>query len=379
MESDRLVQNLQEWDLEEESPATRRQPKSTRPRESAGPTTLRASSLPATLLTPKAHGDGAETGGNALGLVMPGTQEWAALRPPSILETPFSQPSFRSTSPELSEAKAINLFPHNNHSLQLIEPFPIAESKAVREVQKQQLRKAEANSPLRNPRRPPAPPQFRVFPPTPGDEVEQPLGSDQGATPGRNASMRRPGQSRRRSESLMSSLSRNFSLQNARNRKADQELDGKLHPFWRPRAFWDDDVDNAHPAGEQAESVDGGIVRNSLGLPQERTVVTGPVSLVRRISQRRRQKRGITKQSSHGSLAKLRATRQLQKSPHSGLRLHLFDIHDIHDRIMHTRQRKENEKREKRRADLRRSIGANVIMQGDSRFPASNTSLSGHE
>lgn len=172
----------------------------------------------------------------------------------------------------------------------------------------------------------------------------------------------------------MSSISRGLSLKNARNKKADQDLDGQLNPFWRPRAFWDD-VDSHRPE-EQQQSRQIGVVNNSLGLPQERTVVTGPVSLVRRISERRRQRRGVVKQTSHGSLARIRATRQFYSSPGLSLRFHLVGIKNIQERILRARQRKEDDRREKRRADLRRSIGPNVVMQGDSRFPASNTSLS---
>jgi hypothetical protein len=123
-------------------------------------------------------------------------------------------------------------------------------------------------------------------------------------------------------------------------------------------------------------SREAGVVYNSLGLPQERIVITGPVSLVRRISERRRQRRGIVKQTSHGSLAKIQATRQLYASPGLGFRFNLVAIKNVHDRVLRARQRKEHERQERRRAQLRRSIGPNVIMQGDSRFPASKTSLS---
>ncbi|KIX08175.1 uncharacterized protein Z518_02831 [Rhinocladiella mackenziei CBS 650.93] len=374
MGSERLVQNLRDWGAEDQVvPMVNGGRKVNQPYGSMGQMSAQTSPLPGTFLSHPA--DKGEVTNNALGLVVPGTKEWAALRPPSILETPFSQPSFQSASPEINEAKAINYFPHNNHSLQLIEPFPVPESKAVREVQKQQLPQDEVESPLRNPRRPPEPPQFRVIPPTPGDELDQQLGIDGAQVHGRfPGSLRRPMGNRRRSESFISSISRNLSLKNARNLKADQDLDGKLHPFWRPRAFWDD-IDNSRPDMEPERSLDRGMVNNSLGLPQERTVVTGPVSLVRRISERRRQKRGIVKQSSHGSLAKLRASRRLHKSPGLGLQFHLIGIRNIQERLVHAKQRKEDEKREKRRADLRRSIGANVISQGDSRFPASNTSL----
>ncbi|KAJ9645504.1 hypothetical protein H2204_001084 [Knufia peltigerae] len=369
MESDRLLTNVRDWALEDDEGASHAK-ETSQVDNNSDQATVRTPSHPRALVISSTYDS--ELANNALGLFVPGTLEWAALRPTSTLETPFSQPSFRSTSPEINEARVINFFPHNNHSLQLIEPFSVAESGAVREVQLQHLPHIEVDSPLRNPRRPPQPPSVKVIPPTPGDESEKRLGID-GTSPGRATSLRRPG-THRRSESLMSSISRGLSLKNARNKKADQDLDGQFNPFWRPRAFWDD-VDSHRPE-EQPQSRQIGVVNNSLGLPQERTVVTGPVSLVRRISERRRQRRGVVKQTSHGSLARIRATRQFCSSPGLSLRFHLVGIKNIQERILRARQRKEDDRREKRRADLRRSIGPNVVMQGDSRFPASNTSLS---
>ncbi|KIW69818.1 hypothetical protein PV04_02145 [Phialophora macrospora] len=370
MESERLLNSLRGSDIVEQV----HDPEETalgRPyRKSSGPGIMRSPAVAPTNLTVISGNGGSDL--SALGLMVPGTQEWAALRPPSIFDTPFSQPSFQSASPEINEAKAINYFAHNNHSLQLIEPFSVVESRAVHEVQRQNLPEMEVESPLRNPRQPPAPPQFKVIPPTPGDEnADYQLGVE------RISSVKRPGGPRRRSESFMSSISRNLSLKNARNLKADQDLDNNLHPMWRPRAFWDD-IDNARPGGEpQHHSLDEGIVNNTLGLPQQRIVITGPVSLIRRISERRKQNRGIVKQSSHSSLAKIRASRKLHRSSGLALRFHfpLIGVRAVQDRILHAKQRKEDERRERRRAELRRSIGANVVSQGDSRFPASNTSL----
>ena len=301
----------------------------------------------------------------------PGTSEWAALRPPSILETPFSQPSYQSASPELNEATAINFFPHHNRSLQLIEPNMMQESRAVREVRKQEYMKDENSSPLRNPRRPPEPPQFNVIPPSPGVELNKQFPGDQ---PGRRASTRRR-PSQRRSESFVKSLTRGLSLKNARNKKADQELDGSLHPMWKPRAFWDDVDPEPREVGAERSLQPTRPIHNSLGLPQERTIITGPVSLVRRISERRRQNRALMNQSSHGSLQRLRASRQLYKAPILGMNLRFMGLRDLQDKLLYARQRKEDERRERRRAALRERIGANVVSQGDSRFPASNSSL----
>ena len=299
----------------------------------------------------------------------PGTSEWAALRPLSSLETPFSQPSFQSASPEIIEATAINFFPHHNQSLQLIEPNVIHESRAVQEVRKQHHLKDESSSPLRNPRRPPEPPQFHVEPPSPAAE----MGNQFENEPRRwGSARRRPSQ--RRSDSFVRTMTRGLSLKNAKNKHADEDLDGSLHPMWKPRAFWDDAETQSGGAGAE-RGLRNEPIYNSLGLPQERTVITGPMSLVRRISERRRQNQMLMKQSSHTSLQKLRASRKFYKTPIMGMNFRFMGLHDLQDRLLYARQRKEDERRERRRAALRERIGANVISQGDSRFPASNSTL----
>lgn len=300
----------------------------------------------------------------------PGTSEWAALRPPSILATPFSQPSYQSASPEINEATAINYFPHNNNSLQLIEPNLTQESRAVREVRNQIHIHDETSSPLRNPRQPPEPPHLSVVPSSPADEMNHQIELPPPEIHA-NPSRRRPSQ--HRSESFVKTLTRGLSLKNARNRKADQELDGSLHPFWRPRPFWDEeeDITSRGVIAERSQSM--GTINNSLGFAQQRTVITGPVSLVKRLSERKRQNRPLMKQSSHGSLARLRASRQFYNAPNVGMSFRFINLRAIPERLLYARQRKEDEKQEKRRALLRRSIGPNIIPQGDSRFPTSNS------
>jgi len=319
--------------------------------------------------------------------VEPGTQEWAALRPPSILVTPFSQQSVLSTSPpiEMGEARTINYFPHNNHSLQIIEPNVSLQSRAVLELRRQNglstvsSASSEVQSPLQNPRQPPEPPLFTVMPSTPGDELDQQLGHDEASTTVRRfESMRRPAlAARETSKSFVDSLSRGFSLKNARNKKADQELDSSLHPFWRPKGFWDDIDDERHERSRYRDVEQRGVVNNSLGISQQQVVFAGPITLIRRISERRRSKRGIAKQSSYSSLGKLRAGRKLYRVPGLGIRAHFAGIHGLPDRVLNARRRKEDEKREKRREELRKSIGPNVVPQGDSRFPPAEQALQG--
>lgn len=297
----------------------------------------------------------------------PGTSEWAALRPQSTLETPFSQPSYKSASPELQNAQAINFFPHNNDSLQLIEPNITGESQAVREVRKPRYIKDEdetsTRSPLRNPRQAPEPPTVEVVPPTPLAPVAD--GSFRQAR-----LSKRPSQ--RRSESFIQTLTRGFSVRNAQNRKKGQQLDSNAHPFWRPQGFWDSFEEQHSRPGEEEDLQ----VHNSLGLPQERTVITGPVSLVRRISQRRRenQLQMLAQHGSSNSLAKIRASHKLYRTSILGMHMPFERFMDVRDRVLFAKQRKEDERRERRRQEIRGKIGKEVMRQGDSRFLRSQDS-----
>ena len=330
--------------------------------------------------------------------IEPDAEHWANLRPPSTQRTPFSQQSLHSTSPvvEMGEARAVNFFPHNNHSLQLIESNHLPESRAVQELYTSNrdlqlathepstpvtplLPMLSVESPLRNPREPPKPPQFKVIPPTPAvltptDDFNRQLGTK---GPSRRGSGRRFGSSRRpsianrrHSGSFVRSFGRSLSL-NAKNKKADQDLDSTLHPFWRPQGFWDGFSESDNEEGDRWETRDRDLVNHSPGMPQQRTVISGPLSLVRKISdssRRRRQNRGVSKQSSYSSLSRLRAGRKLHKVPGLGLRFRVLGLRDLQQRMLSVKHKKEHERRDKRREELRRSIGPNVISQGDSRY-----------
>jgi hypothetical protein len=213
----------------------------------------------------------------------------------SAAVTPFSQVSYETTgtSAELSEALAVQMYPHQNKSLlviqQLAQPIttsqrssgtirPPAEPAAAVDgtateppVTPPQPSHAtdELDSPLRNPREPPQPPAIKFIPATPGgltpaQEHEHQLGYDEArlaATdrkPKRGLSLIRRALSNRRGAESM--ISRTFST---RRRElideptqaskgsitagslfpsvADHPSDStKLHPFWRPAHFWDD-------------------------------------------------------------------------------------------------------------------------------------------
>jgi hypothetical protein len=329
------------------------------------------------------------------------SDNWDTLRPPSQY-TPFSLPSMDSPSPgpvEMGEARAVNLFPHNNHSLQIIDQFPLPESRAVEFLQKSggkgrlsadepstptqtTLPKLQIDSPLRNPRDPPQPPALKVIPPTPADMTPVENNDWQLGMPAPGASRKAGSLSRRfgslkrpmlgnrnRSESFVISLSRALSLKSARNMKADQQLDANLHPFWRPRGFWDDITDSETDEDDYGDDI---IVRNSLGVPQKRTIIDGPISLVRYLSdnsRRQRRTHGVSKTPSHGSLPRSRRANRTDKFG-LGRQFPLARLRDFQDRFLVSKRQKENERREKSRQALREKIGPQVISTGDSRYPA---------
>ncbi|KAG5202712.1 hypothetical protein GTR04_7465 [Trichophyton interdigitale] len=165
---------------------------------------------------------------------------------------------------------------------------------------------------------------------------------------------------------------------------AGKKLDSKKHPFWRPYGFWQDYDDEGTPssrrsslksnifipkttttitAGNDLDSngyESGQYVSNTLGIPQNRTPFQGPISMIRRVSQRSRSRskpsRVIKSPSSKTSLSLVSEYRR-------GKRVRSFrPLHEMQDWISRTRQRREQEKLEARREKLRRAIGGNVIV-----------------
>ena len=211
--------------------------------------------------------------------------EWSAIRPRSTLVTPFSLRSAHSSTPgtlEVNEATAISIYPHTNKSILVIQQMAGGSDSSPREqsaiiagnaaialpgsitpiVHHQSPPREILNSPLQNPRdapqppQPPEPPDLRVIAPTPAngrpssEEATPPVPSTPTTTNRFSApitSIKRAFSVRRHSESLISPFTRSFSLLGTagsprrRRTMADgPEPESKLHPFWRPRAFWED-------------------------------------------------------------------------------------------------------------------------------------------
>lgn len=208
--------------------------------------------------------------------------EWSAIRPRSTLVTPFSLRSAHSSTPgtlEVNEATAISIYPHTNKSILVIQQMAGGSDSSPREqsaiiagnanialpgsitpiVHHQSPPREILNSPLQNPRdapRPPQPPDLRVIAPTPANgrpssEATPPMPSTPTTTKRFSAPItsikRRALLARRHSETFISPFARTFSLRGIastpRRRRTmadDPEPGSKLHPFWRPRGFWED-------------------------------------------------------------------------------------------------------------------------------------------
>ena len=204
--------------------------------------------------------------------------EWYATRPRSTLVTPFSLRSARSSTPgtlEVNEATAISIYPHTNKSILVIQQMAGGSDSRPREqsaiiagnanialpgsitpiIHHQSPPREVLNSPLQNPRDAPQPPDLRVIAPTPANgrpssEATPPMPSTPARTNRFSApitSIKRAISARRLSESFVSPFTRTFSLRGTvgtrRRRRTladDAEPGSKLHPFWRPRGFWDD-------------------------------------------------------------------------------------------------------------------------------------------
>lgn len=206
--------------------------------------------------------------------------------------TPFSQLS-DTAELEVSEATAVSIYPHNNHSLLVVQQVARTNSNSTsnansstsyhtssshrrtvsspplgRELSPpvltfnpgtppQQMIDSDTaangfvDSPLKNPRKPPEPPAFKIIPPTPAEELERDpmndgVASSSSQRPTRKQSLAK--RARRYSDTILNPIFAKTAAVTRRNPKGQspaisnprQVKDNNLHPFWRPRGFWDD-------------------------------------------------------------------------------------------------------------------------------------------
>ncbi|KAF7175927.1 hypothetical protein CNMCM7691_000778 [Aspergillus felis] len=320
-----------------------------------------------------------------------GVEDMTHLRPPSILFTPASVASSSPGLIEIKEARTVTFFPHNNESLLLVDQ-PVRSALDPRAPQPDGCQRrrdprtpenllpqdsSHVDSPLRNPRPPPKPPAHNVIPPTPEDEADRQLRvADDGVElngnhPRRFGSLRRRRMVRPRSDSF-DRFVRSLSVSSAKNRKAGRDIDSRLHPFWRPRRFWDDSPESEGPPQQAADMESDQIISNSLGMPQSRVVFDGP-SLARRsplqgTNRRRHLKRsGALVGATMFSPEALRSQTSLhQRSILSlswwRLRLRLGPVRNLRRRLRRSLQQREEAKREARREKLKQKIGEAVLV-----------------
>ncbi|KAI6795428.1 hypothetical protein KC361_g5019 [Hortaea werneckii] len=202
---------------------------------------------------------------------------------------------------EVCEARGVSIFPHNNESLLLVQQGSNSTDKSAEtpesvalnalqdgsiqagpsEIQETPTRDVHlappvihVDSPLTNPREAPAPPVFKVIPPTPNDEPDRQLGRTEQqtstdnppTTPQRRLSLTQ--RARRFSESFMDQpiFTRSLSMRKQHPPRAlsQEARPTYLSPFWRPTDIWD-----GYDSDEDYDEVDlEGIPSASARLPQ---------------------------------------------------------------------------------------------------------------
>jgi len=357
------------------------------------------------------------------GLDRSSTGDWSATRPRSALVTPFSLRSARSSTPgtlEVDEATAVSIYPHTNKSILVVQQLPRRNSQPAEHstfvagnanfvipgptkpaiIHQSPVTPEDPvfeerhliNSPLKNPRDPPQPPDFKIIPPTPAnntpvDDLDrhsvQPPSSGSPRTRGPLSMMKRALSSRRYSESFVSPLSRSLSRRRTISARAPSVSDtheNKLHPFWRPRGFWDDLSDSDSEFGNS-----GVLVGNSIGMPQPKTTTPSRTSSLSRrfgsLRLRGRQRFGWSQEGPRGSDQRRRQSYsdtydnqsndyefiqpdRSEERPHDGVviprlgyQVQFVGFRGLQERMEKRKERREEGKRERIREKLRGSIG----------------------
>ncbi|KAE9991596.1 hypothetical protein Vi05172_g12924 [Venturia inaequalis] len=331
------------------------------------------------------------------------------------LLTPFSESSDHQL--EISEATAVNLYPHNNNSLLVVQQMarsaelqssgptvqdlPIQPALTVQPATPPSLSAEVINvdSPLRHPRKPPHPPLqapvIQICPATPAEELETSPFDEAGRRPRlskRSLSLKE--HAMQFSETLMQPIfpkSNSFKRRSAYQKKRKSEPTQKantLHPFWQPRGFWDEFIDSEDesdeedrlPAGgdtsdvvlarsmatrvlDSVRSSGGFLIGKSLGVERvgsnkRRHHVSLPVGLGKRTSSH------VLRSTSEGTLRSLksleslsRKSQQMKKWNPKNWRVHYVGLGGM-------RAAWKEKQASKRRQKLRDSIGVRYMVEG---------------
>ncbi|XRM38061.1 hypothetical protein ABZX51_001498 [Aspergillus tubingensis] len=306
-----------------------------------------------------------------------GVEDMSHLRPPSM---PYTQISIPSSSPgliEVSEARTVVFFPHNNESLLLVDPQAQSTQRGQPDypelyqhrMEESPTQRYEMTSPLKNPRQPPKPPICQVVPPTPvPDGDRQPGGAGYTNEPSKLRG-RRFGPGRRP----------------WLNRKAGKDIDGRQQPFWRPRRFWEDSEPEEESPREAPQSPAANpeasdlVIKNSLGMPQQRVVFEGPA--LRSPGTRRRPEQASRHLANRSTLVGSQVFSPeafcSQTSLHHQrfrslswwrLRFRTNKVRNIRKRVRRTWQRHAEHRREAKREKLKQSISGAVLMESSTQL-----------
>ncbi|RDA84548.1 hypothetical protein CP532_3743 [Ophiocordyceps camponoti-leonardi (nom. inval.)] len=254
-------------------------------------------------------------------------EDAASAKKYSSRNTPFSIASFE-TAPEVSEAMAVHMYPHQNSSLLVVDHLAKSPESTLQGTEADQTpdvpkirttcpnggpvtppRKSsssdEVDSPLRNPRRPPTPPKqppaINLIPATPsGCTPAHEKASREGnyfeaagdmPTSHRSSLVRRALGRRRKSMEMSVSL----------HEGAIPAEEDKLHPYWRPHPVDDGASDDGRCRGDKWS----GPPRRSLSARVKRTFAILPLDEDERQSAEVPERRTI-RRSPSGSLRVMR-------------------------------------------------------------------------
>ncbi|MCJ1309360.1 hypothetical protein MMC25_003019 [Agyrium rufum] len=337
------------------------------------------------------------------------------LRSQGHRRTLFSRVSMRSSTPgtlEVNEATAVNIYPHNNHSVLVVQSMSRQNSHVqapgsatLANVQylssPPRARKVVqlVDSPLTKPRAPPKPPTLQIVAnPTP---ALPPMGSRRGrpmSLQGSFGSLKRAFSGRR------NSAPSTMLVVGPRSRSADGRMatrirfktGNKTSSFWRPRGFWDDlekDEDDESDFGNEGYLAGEAELynppesltrRKSEGGRSYRSFGRTFGSLKRSASAGRRWRSGRTKDADYSdvddydddtdSLAGRKEWKPVRRLSFAD-RLASYDLDGrrmpglqaLQDRMVQRRVRREEERRQKEREKLRNSIGM-IISQPNARI-----------
>ncbi|PIA93262.1 hypothetical protein CB0940_04425 [Cercospora beticola] len=241
--------------------------------------------------------------------------------------TPMSQASGTAMSEaELCEAKGVTFFPHNNKSLLVVQtarhvsipdyppideddsdidgnPIPHIKSPRFKAfvTPADEIGKPlhSVDSPLTNPRAAPEPPVIKFIPPTPADELERELGSEEvrrkeNSRPNLQRSLSLKDRIRRLGDALNQPVP--FGRQNSYRRSAPprripqaevQQRPTYLSSFWQPRDFWEGYSDDSDVEDEEDfEPLPAGGDTSDVGEEQQQKRRSAAFFLPRAMSKR---------------------------------------------------------------------------------------------